>query len=82
MKGEQRFITMTENQLYSQRSGSTNYSVKAYQKDKFFFENMMTTIEFSRNNKGEIEKLQTKDRQGNEFWNKNNKPIPSEPEKE
>ena len=81
VKGEQRFITMTENQLYSQRSGSTKYSVNAYQKDKFFFENMMTTIEFSRNNKGEIEKLLTKGRQGNEVWNKTNKSIPSESEK-
>ena len=80
-KGEQRFITMTENQLYSHRSGSTKYKVKAYQKDKLFFENMMTTIEFSRNNKGEIEKLLTMGRPGNEVWNKTNKLIPTEIEK-
>ncbi len=80
-KGEQRFITMTENQLYLQRSGSTKYKVKAYQKDKLFFENMMTTIEFSRNNKGEIEKLLTMGRQENEVWNKTNKLIPTEIEK-
>ncbi len=41
----------------------------------------MTTIEFSRNNKGEIEKLTVKSRRPNEVWNKTNKPIPTETEK-
>ncbi|HRH64680.1 MAG TPA: serine hydrolase domain-containing protein [Bacteroidia bacterium] len=82
VKGEQRLISLSENQLYSQRSGSTKYKVNAYQKDKFFFESMMTTIEFSRNDTGEIEKLQIKGRQGNEVWKKTNKPIPTEQEKE
>ena len=81
VKGEQRFITIKENHLYSHHSGSTKYKVKAFQKDKFFFENMMTTIEFSRNTKVEIDKLLAKGRQGNEVWNKTNKPIPTEPEK-
>lgn len=81
VKGEQRFITVKENQLYSQQSGDTKLKLKAFQKDKFFFENMMTTIEFSRNNKGEIEKLQTKSRQGNVVWNKTIKPIPTDLQK-
>jgi CubicO group peptidase (beta-lactamase class C family) len=80
-KGEQRFITLAENQLYSQRSGAEKIKIKAYQKDKFFFEDFMTTMEFSRNPKGEVEKVIVKSRQPNAVWNRTNKPIPTEPEK-
>lgn len=81
-KGEQRFITLTENQLYSQRNGGTRFKVKAYQKDKFFFESMMTTIEFLRNIKGEIVELTVKGRlQPTQIWEKTKKPLPTEPEK-
>ncbi len=79
--GEQLLMTMAENQLYAQQDGRPKDKIKAYQKDKFFFENFMTTMEFSRNNKGEIEKITTKGRRGNEVWRKTNKPIPTEPEK-
>jgi len=80
-KGEQLFITVTENQLYSQRSGAAKSKIKIYQKDMFFFEDFMSTLEFSRNNKEEVEKLTTKGRQPNEIWTKTNKPIPTESEK-
>ena len=43
----------------------------------FFFDgNAMQTIEFSRNKKGGIEKLITKELDGNEVWKKTNKPVP------
>ena len=80
-KGEQRFIAVAENQLYSQRSGAKKIKIKAHQKDNFFFEDFMTTIEFSRNQKGEVEKLTLKTRQTNEVWTKTNKPILTEAEK-
>jgi CubicO group peptidase (beta-lactamase class C family) len=80
-KGEQLFIIVTENQLYSQRSGAAKSKIKTYQKDMFFFEDFMSTLEFSRNNKEEVEKLTTKGRQPNEIWTKTNKPIPIESEK-
>lgn len=74
-KGEQRIITLSENQLYSQRGRNPKFNIKAYQKDKFFFDDALLTIEYSRNNKGEIEKLITHSRTGNEVWNKTNNPI-------
>ena len=80
-KGEQRLITVAENQLYSQRFGVTKYKIKAYQKDNFFFEDFMTTIEFKRNKKGDVEELTVKGRQLNEIWIKSNKPILTEAEK-
>ena len=38
----------------------------------------MQSIDFARNEKGEIEKLTTKNLNGNDIWTKTNKPIPSE----
>lgn len=76
-KGQQRIITVTENQLYSQLGRGPKSKLKAYQKDMFFFDdNAMQTIEFLRNKKGGIEKLTTKKLYGNEVWNKTNKSIP------
>lgn len=78
-KGQQRIISVSENQLYSQLGRGPKSNLKAYQKDKFFFkDDAMVTIDFARNNKGEVEKLTTKRRTGNEIWNKTNKPVPTQ----
>ena len=76
-KGLQRIITASENQLYSQLGRGPKFKLKAYQKDMFFID-AIVTIEFSKNKKGKIEKLTSKKLNGNEIWNKTNKPIPSE----
>jgi hypothetical protein len=79
-KGEQRIISLTDNQLFSQRGRNPKFAVKPFQKDKFFFETALVNIDFSRNAKGEIEKLTTKSRVGNEVWNKTDKPITTQTE--
>jgi len=76
-KSQPRIISVSENKLFSQLGRGPKYNVKAYLKDKFFFDNdAMQTIEFSRNKKAKIEKLTTKKLYGNEIWNKTNKSIP------
>jgi CubicO group peptidase (beta-lactamase class C family) len=76
-KSQQRIITVSENQLYSQLGRGPKSILKAYQKDRFFFDdNAMQTIEFSRNTEGKIENLITQKLDGNEVWNKTNKPVP------
>lgn len=75
-KGEQRIITSADNQLYSQRGRNPKFVIKAYEKDKFFFEDALLTMNFSRNRKGQITQLITYGRKGNEVWTKTNKPIP------
>jgi hypothetical protein len=76
-KGQQRIITASGNNLFSQLGRGPKSNLKAYQENMFFFEDdAMQTIEFYRNKKGEIEKLLTKKLSGNETWNKTNKPIP------
>jgi hypothetical protein len=77
LKGQQRIITVSDNKLYSQAGRGPKSNLKSYQKDLFFF-NAMQTADFSRNEKGEIEKLTTKNINGNDIWIKTNKPIPSE----
>lgn len=75
-KDEQRYITFEGNQLFSQRNRSTKFKIKPYEKDRFFFESMMNTIEFVRNQQGEAEKLIFRGRQGTDIWYKTNKDIP------
>ena len=76
-KGLQRIITVSENKLFSQLGRGPRTNLKAYQKDKFFFDNdPMQTIEFSKNKKGKIEKLLAQKLTGNEVWSKTNKLIP------
>jgi hypothetical protein len=73
--GEQRIITISENQLYSQRGRNPKFAMKAYQSDKFFFDNSFLTIEFSRSPDHRVEKLTTYNRDGIEVWNKTNNPV-------
>ncbi|MBI3139823.1 MAG: serine hydrolase [Sphingobacteriales bacterium] len=75
--GQQRIISFSENQLYSQLGRGPKSKLKAYQKDKFFID-AIVTIEFSKNQGGKIENLTSKKLEGNEVWIKTNKPIPDE----
>jgi CubicO group peptidase (beta-lactamase class C family) len=77
LKGQQRIITVAENQLYSQLGRGPKSKLKAYQKDKFFID-ALVTIDFSKEQNGKIEKLISKKLDGNEIWTKTNKPIPDE----
>lgn len=75
--GRQRIITASNDTLYSQLGRGPRSSIRAYQKDKFFFEDdVLLSLEFTRNGRGEIERLILKSREGIEVWNRTNKPIP------
>lgn len=74
-EGVQRIITLTDNQLYSQKTGSTKMKINAFKKDNFFFENGLTTMEFVKNSAGQIEKMAFKSRSADESMIKTNKPI-------
>jgi CubicO group peptidase (beta-lactamase class C family) len=77
-KGQQRTISVSDNQLYSQIGRGPRSLIKAWQKDNFFVaEDEMQTVEFSRNSKGQVEKLITKSRIAVETWNKTDKPVPN-----
>ncbi len=76
-KGQLRIITVTDNKLFSQVGRGPKSSLKPYQQDQFFF-NAMQSIDFARNEKGEINKLITKNLNGHDVWTRTDKPIPSE----
>ncbi|MES2776050.1 MAG: serine hydrolase [Bacteroidota bacterium] len=75
-KSEQRIITLSENQLLSQRGKGPKFKIHAYQKDQFFFDDALLTIAFTRDAKRGVTALTTKGRDGSEVWNKTNKAIP------
>ena len=54
---EKRYITFANGKLFSQRNRNTKFNIKPYEKDKYYFESMMNTIEFLRNKSGVVEKL-------------------------
>ena len=73
---DKRYISYSEGKLYSQRNRNTKFNIKPYEKDKYFFESMMNTIEFVRNNSGNVEKLIFKGRNEPSIWIKSNKLLP------
>ncbi|MBC7950151.1 MAG: serine hydrolase [Chitinophagaceae bacterium] len=76
-KGQVRIISVVGDKLNSQVGRAPGFNLRAYQKDRFFIEQGLTTVAFLRNDRGEIEKLVVETLRGNEVWNKTNKPIPS-----
>jgi CubicO group peptidase (beta-lactamase class C family) len=78
-KGQQRIISVSDQKLYSQLGRGPRSSINAYEHDKFFSDgDAMVTLEFTRNNKDEVENLVMKSREGNDVWNRTNKLIPSQ----
>jgi CubicO group peptidase (beta-lactamase class C family) len=65
--GDQLLINTAEGKLYLQRGNGPRMGVKAFEKDKFFFEDGIMTMQFSANN------LVIQTRNGNEVWKKSAK---------
>lgn len=74
--GEQRTIRIDSKKLTSQRGDGTLYKIKPYAKNKYFFENSMSLMEFTEDVKGTItgHKFSTGTR-SETYWKKINKPI-------
>jgi CubicO group peptidase (beta-lactamase class C family) len=72
----QRTITTDNNKLYSQNAGGPLNLIKAYQKDRFFFENSFTTLEFKRNPENKVTGLIIENRGKTESWTRTEKAIP------
>jgi Domain of unknown function (DUF3471) len=75
-KGEQRYITVENNQLHSQRQGSEKLKLKGFAKDQFFFEARMNSLVFSRDASGAVDKVTLQGREEDMVWTKTNKPMP------
>jgi CubicO group peptidase (beta-lactamase class C family) len=75
---EERIIKWKNGKLTSQRGGGNVNSINMYEKDKFFFEEGFTFLEFNRNSTGKVEALTYKSRTEEAVWKKMDKPLPSE----
>ncbi|MDO8969053.1 MAG: DUF3471 domain-containing protein, partial [Saprospiraceae bacterium] len=79
-KKEQRVIRIENDQLTSRRTGGSQFILKPYGADQFFFENSFARIQFVREKTGDkkIIKANVDDRQSAEnLWYKTDKPLPS-----
>jgi CubicO group peptidase (beta-lactamase class C family)/uncharacterized protein YneR len=75
--GNQRVIYVEAGQLISRRIGGGTYRIIPFEKDKFFFEDSFTSIEFNRNANREVKGAIMKTTTGfPEKWNKTDQPLP------
>jgi CubicO group peptidase (beta-lactamase class C family) len=75
--GVQRNIYVDNGKLISQRVGGGTFTIKPFEKDKFFFEASLTTLEFKRNKQGIVEAAILKTATGfPEIWEKTKLPLP------
>ncbi len=73
--GEQRILTFEDGKMYSARTGGSKFLIHPYAKDKFFFDNSLTTLEFIRDPKGAIASVVSKSTSDDITWMRTDKPI-------
>ncbi len=79
-EGITRVIIREDNQLYSQREGSTRLRIMPVAKDRFRFENSFTTITFTRSEKGDVTGFVMDTRGISTNSKKTNDPLPERKE--
>lgn len=79
-KKEQRFITVENGVLKSQRSGSSKFTLLSFAPGQFYFENSLSRIRFMEEGKGAKKTMKAivSDRHSeNNVWVKTDKPLPA-----
>lgn len=71
-----RIITAEKGKLFSMRTGGSKFEFLPFEKDKFFVENGLTTLEFTRDRKKKILSVVSKSTNGAIEWTKTDKKIP------
>ncbi len=72
-----RTITFSDGQLYSKLSGGEKYKIFPYANDKFFFEDSISTLHFSRGKEGHIHSVVRKSTGVDANWIRTDRPIPT-----
>lgn len=72
----QRIINIEKGVLYSRRTGGGPLVIKAYEKDKFFFDESLATLEFQREGKQITQVTSSQRNTPTIVWKKTDKPIP------
>ena len=71
--GDPFVISVEDGKLFAQRGRNPSTLVKAFEPNKFFFDDPMIMVEFSAGQEGEIDQLIIRSRSGNESWKKTDK---------
>lgn len=74
-EGLLREISRDGNKLYSQRTSAAKLIIRAYDKDKFFFDNSLTLLSFVRDGSGKVTQAVIDDRGTVSVWKRTNKPL-------
>ena len=72
----EHIVSFEEGGLISMRTGGTKFKILPYEKDKFFFEDALATLEFQRNKKGKIISVVSKGTGLSVTWTLTDKPVP------
>ena len=73
-----RVFTFTDGKLYSLRTGGQKYEIHPFSKDRFFFDDSIATLEFNRDETGQISSVTLKSTNQDQIWLKTDKPIPTQ----
>lgn len=76
--GEERVIRWDKDKLTSQRGGGNKFTIRMNEKDKFFFDESFSFIEFKRNSSGTVDALKFTNREDESMWKKTTKPLPAD----
>lgn len=79
-EGDMIEISVTDGKVYLQRGRNPKTSVKAFEQNKFFFEDPTITMDVVANNNGKADKVIIKSRSMIETWNRTDKPLFTQPE--
>jgi hypothetical protein len=71
-----RIITYSDGKLYSMRTGSSRYVILPYEKDKFFFEEGLSTLHFVRARDHTIRAVISKGTGYDIEWGRTDRPVP------
>jgi CubicO group peptidase (beta-lactamase class C family) len=72
-----RVFTFTDGKLFSLRTGGQKYEIHPFGKDKFFFDDSTASLEFNRDEVGQLISVTLKSTNQDQIWMKTDKPIPT-----
>jgi CubicO group peptidase (beta-lactamase class C family) len=72
----ERIVSFEEGGLITMITGETRYKILPYEKDKFYFVDDLSTLEFQRNKKGQLISVVSKGTGLSVTWTLNDKPVP------
>jgi CubicO group peptidase (beta-lactamase class C family) len=75
-EGLQLRVVKEGKQMFSEKTNGLKHEIKAYEKDKYFYDDYFSTLTFSRNSENSIATIETNERFGGfDTWRKSARPF-------